>query len=59
MSDTLYYLPGWAGKLHTGLGQALMDRGCDITGRETRAEFKELTFTEQVETVKEDLTNNY
>jgi hypothetical protein len=55
----VYYLPGWAGHLSTGLGQALMDRGFDVTGRETRGDFKGLSFTDQVETVKEDLLNNF
>ena len=54
----IYYLPGWAGHLSTGLGKALMDRGFDVTGRETRGDFKDLSFTDQVETVKEDLLNN-
>ncbi len=26
MSEVIYYLPGWAGKLNTGLGQGLMER---------------------------------
>ncbi len=51
--------PGWAGHLSTGLGKALMDKGFDVTGRETRGEFKDLSFTDQVETVKEDLLNNF
>ena len=36
-----------------------MDRGFDVTGRETRGEFKDMSFTDQVETVKEDLLNNF
>jgi hypothetical protein len=59
MANLIYYLPGCAGLLSTGLGQALMDRGFDITGRETRGEFKDLSFTDQVETVKEDLLNHF
>jgi hypothetical protein len=55
VANLIYYLPGWAGHLSTGLGQALMDRGFDVTGRETRGDFKDLSFTDQVETVKEDL----
>ena len=58
MANLIYYLPGWAGHLSTGLGQALMDRGFDVTGRETRGDFKDLSFTDQVETVKEDLLNH-
>jgi hypothetical protein len=26
MANLIYYLPGWAGHLSTGLGKALMDR---------------------------------
>lgn len=37
--NTVYYLPGARGQLGAGLGQALLDRGCSITGRETRGEF--------------------
>ena len=36
-----------------------MNRSFDLTGRETRGEFKDLSFTDQVETVKEDLLNNF
>lgn len=57
--SVIYYLPGWAGHLSTGLGQALINRGFDVTGRETRGEFKDLSFTDQVETVKEDLLNHF
>ena len=59
MTSLIYYLPGWAGSLSTGLGQALINRGFDVAGRETRGEFKDLTFTDQVETVKEDLLNHF
>lgn len=53
--ETVYYLPGHAGLISSGLGQALLDRGCDVTGRETVGEFKEVGFTVQVETVANDL----
>ena len=58
MTNLIYYLPGRAGRLSTGLLQALMDRGYDVTGRETRGDFKDLSFIDQVETVKEDLLNH-
>jgi hypothetical protein len=32
---TFYYLPGYGGRVHTGLGQALLSRGVDLAGRET------------------------
>lgn len=53
--ETVYYLPGWGGQLSTGLGQALLERGYDVTGRETLGEFKSAGFTHQVETVASDL----
>lgn len=54
-SETVYYLPGWGGLISTGLGQALLDRGYDVTGRETVGEFKSAGFTHQVEIVSNDL----
>ena len=55
----IYYLPGWNGELGTGLGLELMNRGFEVTGRETRGEFKDFTFTEQVQVVLEDLRDNF
>lgn len=40
--ETVYYLPGAGGQLATGLGQALLDRSFDVTGRETRGTFRSL-----------------
>ena len=34
MSKTVYYLTGMNGRLATGLGEALLSRGVDVTGRE-------------------------
>ena len=31
--ETIYYLPGHGGLIRTGLGQELLDRGYDVTGR--------------------------
>ena len=56
---TIYYLPGWGGSIQSGLGKGLMGRGHAITGRETRNEFKNFSFTEQVATVSEDLKDNF
>jgi hypothetical protein len=55
--NIVYYLPGWAGHLSTGLGKAHMDRGFDVTGRETGGEFKDFFFTDLVEAGKESLLN--
>ena len=54
-SETVYYLPGWGGSLGTGLGQALLDKGYDVTGRETVGEFKSAGFSQQVDIVAKDL----
>lgn len=55
----IYYLPGWGGALGLGLGEGLIARGHAITGRETRNEFKNFLFSEQVEIVSEDLKENF
>ena len=56
--NVVYYLPGYGGQLATGLGQGLMDRGFEVTGRETRGDFRALPFKEQVQTIKQDLQNH-
>ena len=58
-TETVYYLPGWGGQLSTGLGQALLERGYDVTGRETLGDFKALGFAGQVETVASDLREHF
>lgn len=59
ISNIIYYLPGWGGQLKTGLGQALISLGFDITGRETRDEFKDLGFNGQVSQVAQDLQDHF
>ncbi len=59
VNRTIYYLPGYGGQLATGLGRALMDRGFDVTGRETRGDFRALQFSKQVQTIVDDLHNNF
>jgi hypothetical protein len=56
---TIYYLPGYGGQLATGLGRALMDRGFDVAGRETRGDFRSLPFDEQIATVVQDLKDHF
>ena len=56
---TIYYLPGRGGRLHSGLGKAIYDRGFDITGRETVGTFSELVFSEQVAAVAQDLRAHF
>ena len=55
MTKPIYYLPGANGQLHSGLGQALMERGFEPQDRATIGEFKRLSFDEQVSMVAEDL----
>lgn len=57
--NTIYYLPGHGGRLATGLGQGLMGRGFDVTGRETRGDFRALPFDEQVQTIMDDLQSHF
>jgi hypothetical protein len=59
LTNTLYYLPGYGGQLATGLGRALMDRGFDVTGRETRGDFRRLPFDEQIASVGQDLKDHF
>jgi hypothetical protein len=47
------------GRLATGLGQALLDKGLDITGRELVGEFRLLGFQEQVDAVSTDLQDGF
>jgi len=58
-AKTIYYLPGYGGQLGTGLGRALMDRGFDVAGRETRGNFRSLPFDEQIATVGQDLKDHF
>jgi hypothetical protein len=57
--STVYYLPGYGGRMHTGLGQALMNRGASLAGRETTGDFRTLRFMDQIQTVAEDLQSHF
>ena len=59
MTKTVYYLTGMNGRLRTGLGEALLSRGVDVTGRELVDDFRRLGFQEQIDTVCDDLTNHF
>ncbi len=56
---SVYYLPGFGGKIATGLGEGLRSRSYSIAGRETIGEFRELPFRQQVEAVAEDLLQHF
>ena len=59
MKNTIYYLPGMGGHLGSGLGQGLLSRGYDVTGRETTGEFRDLKFQSQIDAIAEDLRANF
>ena len=59
MQKSIYYLPGRGGRLDTGLGQHLLQRGYDVTGRVAVDEFNRLSFAEQVDTVAQDISTHF
>jgi hypothetical protein len=59
MSDSVYYLTGMGGRLDSGLGQALLSRGLDVTGRELVGKFRQLRFQDQVDAIASDLQCNF
>jgi hypothetical protein len=59
MNRTIYFLPGHGGRISNGLGQALLQRGFYVVGRETIGEFKSLDFDDQVATVASDLKSSF
>lgn len=56
---SVYYLTGMGGRLSTGLGQAILARGFDVTGRELVDEFRNYSFQDQIDTVAEDLQEHF
>ncbi len=59
MNRTIYYLTGMGGRLSTGLGQGLLDRGFDLSGRELFGDFKKLDFQQQIDLIAQDLKDNF
>lgn len=59
MQKLIYYLPGYGGRVTTGLGLALSERGLKIAGRETVDNFRSLPFLEQVELIAADLRTDF
>ena len=47
------------GRLTTGLGQGLLDRGFDLCGRELFGDFKRLDFQQQIDLIAQDLKDNF
>ena len=59
MKDTVYYLPGMGGRLNTGLGKGIHDRGYEVTGRETRGEYQKYSFQDKIDLVANDLEQHF
>ena len=59
MAKVLYYLPGLGGRLDSALGKELMARGFDIAGRTTSGEFNQLSFSDQVRAIANDLESGF
>ena len=59
MTNPVYYLTGMNGQLRTGLGQGLLSRGLEVTGRELVGNFRKLDFQQQVELIADDLRDNF
>jgi hypothetical protein len=59
MKKPVYLLPGRGGRLHEGLGKALLARGLDVVGREMHGAFAELGFRQQVATIAADLQERH
>ena len=55
----IYYLPGMGGRLDDGLGRELLQRGFAVSGRETVGAFKKLRFGDQIQAIKQDLTEQF
>ena len=59
MLNSVYYLTGMGGRFDSGLGQALLRRGLEISGRELVDEFRRMNFQHQVDLVSEDLLRHF
>jgi pimeloyl-ACP methyl ester carboxylesterase len=59
MKPLVYYLTGMGGRLATGLGQAILNRGFDVAGRELVDEFRNFSFQDQIDTVAQDLQDHF
>ena len=56
---TVYYLTGMNGQLAKGLGEALLSRDVNVSGRELVDDFRALDFQVQIDTVCDDLTKHF
>jgi hypothetical protein len=58
-SSSVYYLPGAGGQVAARLGEAILDRGYKLVGRETRGNFSALSFQEKLDLIAEDLPGHF
>ena len=59
MKDTVYYLPGMGGRLNTGLGRGIHDRGYKVVGREARGEYQKYSFQDKIDLLANDLEQHF
>jgi hypothetical protein len=59
MPNSIYYLTGMGGRLNIGLGEGLLSRGFEVTGRELVGEFRMLDFQQQVDVITDDLIKRF
>jgi len=59
MTDTIYYLTGRGGQLDKGLGEALLERGYSLSGREMSGGFDKLAFQNQIDLITQDLQDAF
>jgi len=59
MTDTIYYLTGRGGQLDKGLGEAILERGYKLSGREMSGGFDKLAFQNQIDLITQDLQDAF
>jgi len=59
VTDTIYYLTGRGGQLNKGLGEAILERGYKLSGREMSGAFAQLPFQNQLDLITKDLQDGF
>lgn len=59
MTDTIYYLTGRGVQLDKGLGEAILERGYKLSGREMSGGFDKLAFQNQIDLITQDLQDAF
>ena len=55
MTKEIYYLTGMGGRLYSGLGKGLLDKGFKVDGRELYGDFKKLRIQQQIDIIAEEI----